>query len=68
MDLNKLKSLVEEKDVVIEQNDDVIRVNHEIGNDKTWVEFDVNGRTEEQMAALINVHVSKMKTGKINDF
>lgn len=66
MDYKKLKSLVDEKDVAVVIQGGVVRVNHEIGNNDTWVEFEVDGRGEEQIAALINTHVSKIRTGKIS--
>lgn len=66
MDYDKLKSFIDDKSVAIDFQSDTIRVNREIGNDNAWVEFEIDGRNEEQMAALINVYISKAKTGKVN--
>lgn len=66
MDYDKLKSFIDDKSVTIDLQGDTIRVNHEIGNDNTWTEFEIDGRDEEQIAALINVHISKVKTGKVS--
>lgn len=66
MDYEKLKSFIDDKSVTIDLKGDTIRVNHEIGNDSAWVEFEIDGRNEEQMAALINVYISKAKTGKVS--
>lgn len=64
MDLNKLKSFIDDKHVAIDVQDDIVRVNLEIGNDNSWVEFEINNRDEEQTATLINAYVSKGKSKK----
>lgn len=64
MDLNKLKSFVNDKHVAIDVQNDIVRVNLEIGNDNSWVEFEINNRDEEQTATLINTYVSKEKAKK----
>lgn len=66
MNYDKLKSFVDDKSVAIDIQGNTIRVNHEIGNDNAWVEFEIDGRDEKQMAALINVYISKAKTGKVS--
>lgn len=66
MDYQKLKSLIDNKNIAIEICDGYVRVNYEIGNDSTWTEFEIDNRSEEEMADLINTHVSKMKTGEIS--
>ena len=66
MDYDKLKSFIDDKSVAIDPQGDTIRVNHEIGNDNSWTEFEIDGRDEEQMAALINVYISKVKTGRVS--
>ena len=66
MDYLKLKDLIDDKSVAIYVSGNVIRVNIELGNDKSWHEFEIDGRDEIQMAALINTHISKMRTGKIS--
>lgn len=57
---------MDEKDVAVVLENDLVRVNHEIGNDNTWVEFEIDGRDEEQLAALINTHVTKARTGRVS--
>lgn len=66
MDLNKLKSFVDNKNVTIDIEGDVVRYNFEIGNDDSWREINIYNRGEEQIAVFINTQVSKFKTGKVS--
>lgn len=64
---NRLKSLLDYKDVAIDISGGTVRFNYEIGNDNAWREIEVDGRTVEEIAALINTIVSKARTGKVSN-
>lgn len=64
MDLNKLKSLIADKQMAIDLQDGCVRVNLEIGNDNSWMEFEINNQNEKRMASIINKYVSKIKSKK----
>lgn len=67
MDLNKLKLFVDNKNVAIDIEGNVVRFNFEIGNDDAWREIEIDNRDEEQIAALINTQISKLKMGKVDE-
>lgn len=66
MDLDKLKSLLDNQNIAIDIQGDYVRFNLNIGNDDTWQEIEIDGRTIEEIAAVINIAISKIKTGEIN--
>ncbi len=64
IDKDKLKSLLDYKDIAVNISGNVIRFNHEIGNDATWQEIEIDNRTIEEIVAFINTRVSKARIGK----
>lgn len=67
VDEEKLRSLLDYKHIALAIGGTVVRFNHEIGNDNTWREIETYDRSIEEIAALINTIVSKLRTNKVTN-
>ncbi len=65
--LEMIKSLLDDpKGVVVQDEGEYIRFNPIIGDDNKWQEIDLDGQTNEEVAAIINVETSKARSGTWN--
>lgn len=69
MDFNKVKELVDNKDIVLDiegADEHELRVNYKPGDDSCWIEFTPEKySSEEELIAAINTEVERKLHGKI---
>jgi len=70
MDFNKVKTLVDNKNVVLDiehADEHELRVNFKPKDDNCWIEFTPElYKSEEELVAVINTDIERKLYGKIN--